>query len=89
MTRLRLFTHPICHGCVEALALVERLIQEKPEMEVEVVSLATPQGRALAQEAGVVIVPTIVVNGERFVGVPSWEELRALVQRASRIGGAV
>ncbi len=88
MTRLRLFTHPICHGCAEALALVQRLTQEEPEVEVEVISLATPHGRALAQAAGVVVVPTIDANGERFVGVPNWEELRALVQRASRVGGA-
>ncbi|GBD18127.1 hypothetical protein HRbin27_00619 [bacterium HR27] len=88
MTRIRLFTHPICQGCTEALALVEQLARSEPALEVEVISLATPRGRTMAQEAGVVVVPTLVVDGERFVGVPSWEELCTLVQRASRSGGA-
>ncbi|MCX7623443.1 MAG: thioredoxin family protein [Thermomicrobium sp.] len=87
MTRIRVFTHPICHGCSEALALVQRLASEEPALEIEVVSLASPAGRRTAQEAGVVVVPTLVIDGERIVGVPTLEELRALVRESGRTGG--
>lgn len=88
MIRLRLFTHPICHGCTEALAVAQRLAGENPEVvELEVISLATPRGRALAQEAGVVIVPTLEIDGERLGGVPSLDELRQRIQRLTAQGG--
>ncbi|MCX2726772.1 thioredoxin family protein [Thermomicrobium sp. 4228-Ro] len=87
MTRLRLFTHPICHGCTEAVAVIQQLASEEPSLVVEVVSLATPAGRAAAQEAGVVVVPTVVIDGERIEGVPDLEELRARLRATSRTGG--
>ncbi len=87
MTRIRLFTHLICSGCAEALALVQRLAAEEPEIQVEVINLASAAGRAAAQEAGVVVVPTLLIDGERLTGVPTLEELRARVQHATRTGG--
>jgi len=87
MKRVRLFTHPICHGCAEALAVVQQLAAEEPTLAVEVVSLASAAGRRAAQEAGVVVVPTLVIDGERIVGVPTLEELRARIRAAAGTGG--
>jgi protein-disulfide isomerase len=89
--RIVLFTHPICSGCREALAAAEQLRAERPgEVELDVVSLASARGRERAREAGVVVVPTVVVGGARLVGAPTVEELWQLVDDAlaATTGGA-
>jgi protein-disulfide isomerase len=41
-----------------------------------------------ARRAGIERTPTLEINGERVTGVPSWEEIRALIERAQTKGAS-
>lgn len=82
---------PLCSGCREALTAAKQLCGERPgEVELDVVSLASARGRKRAGEAGVVVVPTVVVDGARRVGAPTVEELWLRIDGAfgATTGGA-
>ncbi|MGE5248839.1 MAG: thioredoxin family protein [Bacteroidota bacterium] len=81
MIEVRLFTHPTCATCPNAIKMVQRLAEQDPEVQMRFVSLATANGRELARAANVLSVPTIFVRETRFTGVPPWDELLEAVQR--------
>ena len=56
-TNVRLFTHPICNGCQEALGALSKLEREGV-ITLTVCSLSTANGRLRADELGVTTVPT-------------------------------
>jgi glutaredoxin len=81
LIEVRVFTHPTCTTCPNAIRMVQRLVEQDPQVRMELVSLATAKGRETAKALNVLSVPTIFVNGTRFVGVPAWNELFAAVNR--------
>ncbi|MDH4121577.1 MAG: hypothetical protein OEV94_07725 [Deltaproteobacteria bacterium] len=79
-----LFTHPMCVGCGEAIALLTRLGQQNPRVQVRFLSLAGKEGKAAGERLGVHAVPTVVFQDNpalRMEGVPEWEALTDMVER--------
>lgn len=66
MTRIEIFTHPVCIGCREALLALGEL-EAAGRIQLVCWSLAIGSGRARAAEAGVTSVPTVIVAGETRV----------------------
>lgn len=62
-TDVELFTHPTCHGCMEALTAL-RALEREGRITLEVTSLGSPSGRRRAEEVGVSVVPTVRRSGE-------------------------
>ncbi len=81
MIEVSLFTHPTCATCPNAIKMVQRLVEQDPQVQMRFISLATASGREQARSAGVLSVPTILVHETRFVGVPRWEDLLEAVER--------
>jgi len=81
MVEIRVFTHPTCTTCPNAIQMVQRLAEQDPQAQMRLVSLATASGREIAKASGVLSVPTVFVNETRFVGVPRWDDLVAAVAR--------
>ncbi|MBV6391407.1 MAG: hypothetical protein KPEEDBHJ_00615 [Anaerolineales bacterium] len=81
MIEIRVFTHPTCATCPNAIQMVQRLVEQDSQAQMKLVSLATANGREIAKAANVLSVPTIFVNETRFVGVPKWDDLLQAVAR--------
>lgn len=81
MIEIRVFTHPTCATCPNAIQMVQRLAEQDSQVQMRLVSLATANGREIAKSLNVMSVPTIFVNETRFAGVPKWDELLAAVER--------
>lgn len=81
MIEVRVFTHPTCTTCPNAIQMVQRLAEQDSQVQMRLVSLATANGREIARAAKVLSVPTIFVNDTRFVGVPRWDDLKEAVAR--------
>lgn len=81
MIEIRVFTHPTCATCPNAIQMVQRLAEQDTQVQMRLVSLATANGREIAKSLNVMSVPTIFVNETRFVGVPKWDELLEAVER--------
>lgn len=81
--RITLLTQPDCAFCDHAKQLLRRLAREYP-LAVEEIDLATPAGRALAERAGVLFAPGLLMDGQPVsYGRPSERRLRrALEPRA-------
>lgn len=75
MIEVRVFTHPTCATCPNAIQMVQRLAAQDSQVEMKLVSLATANGREIAKSLSVLSVPTVLVNETRFVGVPKWDDL--------------
>ncbi|MCC6300899.1 MAG: thioredoxin family protein [Anaerolineales bacterium] len=80
MIEIRVFTHPTCATCPNAIQMVQRLTEQDSQTQMKLVSLATPNGREIAKSENVLSVPTIFVNETRFVGVPKWDDLLEAVR---------
>ena len=87
MIEIRVFTHPTCATCPNAIQMVQRLAEQDSQVQMRLVSLATANGREIAKSANVLSVPTIFVNKTRFVGVPKWDELLEAVRREKVLNG--
>jgi len=81
MIEVRVFTHPTCATCPNAIQMVQRLAAQDPQTRIKFVSLATVNGRELAKAENVLSVPTVFVEQTRFVGVPRWDDLLEAVAR--------
>ena len=85
MDRLvRVFTHPACQGCGEAVKMSWELSQATSGVQLRTVALETKAGLAEAQREGIKTIPTIIVSQgdremHRFVGSPSRSELELAV----------
>ena len=75
MIEIRVFTHPTCATCPNAIQMVQRLEAQDSSVQMRLVSLATANGREIAKSLNVLSVPTVFVNETRFVGVPKWDDL--------------
>lgn len=81
MIEIRVFTHPTCATCPNAIQMVQRLAEQDSQVQMRLVSLATANGRAIAKSLNVMSVPTVFVNETRFVGVPKWDDLLEAVKQ--------
>jgi len=78
--RLKIYTHPACTGCGDAVKLGWDLSQRFPELELLTCSLQTKEGLEDANQTGVKLIPTSIfykdgAECKRFVGQTSYEEL--------------
>jgi glutaredoxin len=81
--RVLLLSAPDCHFCAQAKAVLDRLRREYP-LEVQEVSLASPEGQDLAARHGILFPPGLFLDGT-FVGFGRVSERklrRLLAQRA-------
>lgn len=79
-----LITQEHCAFCGDAKRLLERLGGDYG-LDVREVDLNTPEGEALARDAGVVFPPGIIVDGDTVShGRPSERRLRRELDRRSR-----
>jgi thiol-disulfide isomerase/thioredoxin len=60
-----LLTQAHCSLCDHAKQVLERLAAEYP-LAVSVQELASPEGRALAERAGILFPPGVLLDGEPF-----------------------
>jgi protein-disulfide isomerase len=81
MIEVRVFTHPTCATCPNAIQMAQRLAEQDSQVQMRLVSLATANGREIAKLSNVLSVPTVFVNETRFVGVPRWDDLLEAVAR--------
>ncbi len=87
MIRLRVFTHPTCATCPQAIRLASEIAEGQPDIDFRVISLGSAKGRAIAREHQVLSVPTLFVDDIRFVGVPSREALLEAIQQRRQARG--
>jgi len=85
---LRVFTHPACSGCPEAVREAWRFTEDRPGIELRTVTLAEKEGLAEARRARVTIIPALILErGDdelaRWEGMPSLAELEASVREAT------
>ena len=65
MTAITLLTQADCALCEHAKGVLARVGQDHP-LEVTEIGLGSDQGRALAERAGVVFAPGVLVDGRPF-----------------------
>lgn len=82
MVVVRVFTHPACISCSDALEVARDVAEERDDVEVSLTSLASERGRERAQAAGVLVVPAVEVGEEVLEGVPEPAELEGMIARA-------
>lgn len=76
-----LLTQEHCSFCDDAKRLLDRLAGEY-ELAVREVDLNSPEGEALARDAGVVLPPGIILEGDAVAhGRPSERRLRRELDR--------
>jgi glutaredoxin len=79
--RVLLVSAPDCHFCAQAKAVLDRLRREYP-LEVQEVSLASPEGQDLAARHSILFPPGLFLDGT-FVGFGrvSERKLRRLLEQ--------
>ena len=65
MTAITLLTQQDCALCEHAKRVLARVGEDHP-LQVTEIALSSHQGRALAERAGVVFAPGVLVDGRRF-----------------------
>jgi glutaredoxin len=84
---LRVYTHPACSGCVEAVQAAWELQQRHPAgLELRTVNLADTEGLREAQAERIQTIPTLIfsedgLERERIVGMPGRAALAETVNR--------
>ena len=73
--QLRVFTHPACSGCGEAVRQAWRVAEERPALALRTVSLELKEGLAEARGERVTTIPTAILTRDgrelrRWVGTP-------------------
>lgn len=64
--KLQILTLETCPHCHEAKKFLEKIKPDYPDLVIEEVDLAIPQGQQLAQKFGIMAAPGIVIDGELF-----------------------
>ncbi len=84
MISIRVFTHPTCVTCPQAIQLAQETAVDNSDIELRIVSLGSARGREVAKTARVLSVPTIFVGEHRFTGVPKRDEFLAVIEEQRR-----
>ena len=84
---LRVFTHPACSGCSQAVEEAWKTSQAHPDIELRTVKLENEAGLAEARKEGIKSIPTIILSSatgeiERWVGAPESIDLEATLRSA-------
>ena len=79
--RVRVFTHPACSGCGQAVEMAWKLSQKYSDLKVETVRLENKEGLEQAHSVGIKTIPTIIYykgdeEKERFIGLPDNKEFK-------------
>lgn len=80
MIPIRVYTHPTCATCPQAIQLAQQAAANNPDIELRIISLGSGRGREAAKADQVLSVPTVFVGGRRFTGVPRQDELIAAIE---------
>ena len=85
---LRVFTHPACAGCGEAVRRAARFAEEHPEVELRTVRLEEAEGLAEAHAERILNIPTTILERDgrllgRWVGAPEAAMLEAALAAAA------
>jgi glutaredoxin len=82
--QITLLTQPACGFCDHAKQVLTRLGQDFP-LQVTEIDLASDEGQRLAEQAGVVFPPGVLVNGQSFsFGRLSERKLRRVLTQYER-----
>lgn len=65
MTTITILTQSSCASCEQAKDVISRVALEHP-LQIQEISLDSPEGRDLATRHGVVFAPGILLDGETF-----------------------
>ncbi len=73
--QLRVFTHPACSGCGEAVRQAWKVAEQSPELALRTVSLEQKEGLAEARGEHVTTIPTAILTRDgrelqRWIGAP-------------------
>ena len=66
MNKVQFLTMAGCHNCAAAKKIFDEVLPDFPDVEVEEIDMATPEGQKLVQEYSVMASPGIVIDGELF-----------------------
>lgn len=78
---IQLITEDACAFCDDAKDILDRLSTEYP-LSINTLTLESSEGQALAERAGVMFPPGILIDGEPFsYGRPSEKKLRRELDR--------
>ena len=85
---LRVFTHPACSGCPEAVREAWAFTEDRPGIELRTVTLAEKEGLAEARRARVTTIPALILErGDdelaRWEGMPALSDLETAVKEAT------
>jgi hypothetical protein len=85
VTRVTLLTQGDCAMCEHAKEVLARVGADHP-LEVDEVTLATPEGQALALRHGVLFAPGVLLDGKAFAyGRLSERKLRRTLARRAEL----
>ncbi|NOZ64423.1 MAG: hypothetical protein GXO71_05780 [Caldiserica bacterium] len=66
MIQVQVLTSPTCGECARAKQILEELKPQYPEMQVQEVDMATPEGQEMISKYMIMSSPGIIINGELF-----------------------
>ena len=66
MNKVQFLTMVGCHNCEAVKKIFDEVLPGFPNIEMEEIDMATPEGQKLVQEHGIMASPGIGINGELF-----------------------
>jgi len=66
MNKIQFLTMVGCHNCAAAKKIFNETMPDFPNVTVEEIDIASPEGQELVQKYGVMGSPGIIINGELF-----------------------
>lgn len=83
MCTLELFIDPICFCKRKAKGFIKEILKEFPDISFKEVNMFKEPGRA--QEIGVIMSPTLALNGKIIsVGLPEENQLKRILLESSK-----
>lgn len=84
MPVLELFTHAGCFSRKDADKVIQKILQDFPDVSFREVDMLQEPTRA--SEIGIQMPPTLVYNGKiMFIGIPSEAKLRELLRAEAEV----
>jgi len=66
MIQVRVLSTPACGECAKAKKVLEELKPQYPELQVQEIDMATPEGQEIISKYMIMSSPGIIINGELF-----------------------
>ncbi|NOX97153.1 MAG: hypothetical protein GXO98_03650 [Nitrospirae bacterium] len=66
MMQVKILSTPACGECAKAKKLLEEIKPQYPELVVEEVDMATPEGQEIISKYMIMSSPGVIINGELF-----------------------